>query len=635
MRNRHFITAALTGCFLCSSAIFSPAMPMASAAMPVPTAHSDNAHEHHANPSVKNNDNKAMESKTNERKDKPLTTEERAAKTNATPEVPVPEAERQAIAQMTMPRKWRFVPSTEQSIVFTFGGLTKREALEPILIDMSENNMRGTFFVTDRELRQNRDNIDLIASYGQDLAIGLRPLKDATYDDYMKQISYITDTLREDYGVETIFARQMTGKDDEALMSAAEASGLQLIGQGFNVVQSRHKNAESADEVMPTLAGKAVTSLNRGEIVYIRTDFYTRATLADEIMMMLKKEKIDNIAYRTFDDTPETNPDNTSGYSIVSLEDAYNSPHRYSYPVDVATLPREMQPGYMTLPEVNDDNFKAQFLRRYIGAPQVSENDRMLDFNRDLMRLCDKSGVVKTVTDNTIFLTFDDWGLDDSVNKLLYVLRKHHAPATFFIISRNIENNPNLLRAIVEEGHEVGSHTDQHMPMAIYNEEGDKMVPTLDEPHYLADVATSYAKLAAAIGDARLANGRPALTHLMRPPTLAISRMGLKSLMNTGFTFIVNGYGSTEDYGAVSLQSLEGIMGNLVTETVNGTRMTRRGSILIMHMSGTATKTARALDILLTENDVRPDNDPMKFKIGLLGDYLDANYDQMIKQEKR
>jgi hypothetical protein len=78
------------------------------------------------------------------------------------------------------------------------------------------------------------------------------------------------------------------------------------------------------------------------------------------------------------------------------------------------------------------------------------------------------------------------------------------------------------------------------------------------------------------------------------------------------------------------MQSLVGIMNHVVHQP-NG--KVRPGSILIMHMSRTATLTARALDILLTNNEQLPDGDPAKFKVGLLGDYLTGDYSQMMKQK--
>ena len=114
----------------------------------------------------------------------------------------------------------------------------------------------------------------------------------------------------------------------------------------------------------------------------------------------------------------------------------------------------------------------------------------------------------------------------------------------------------------------------------------------------------------------------------MRPPTLAVSRTGCKTILNAGFTYIVNGSGSTEDYGAVSMQSLVGIM-NRIAHDERG--RVRRGAILIMHMSSTAKLTPKALDILLTANDNLPEGHPGKFKVGLLGDYLTEGYDQRMK----
>lgn len=71
-------------------------------------------------------------------------------------------------------QRHRFIFTTEQAVIFTFGGLSKKAPLQAILENMQENNMRGTFFVTERELERNGENISMIRSYGQDLGITLR-----------------------------------------------------------------------------------------------------------------------------------------------------------------------------------------------------------------------------------------------------------------------------------------------------------------------------------------------------------------------------------------------------------------------------------------------------------------------------
>lgn len=550
------------------------------------------------------------------------------------PAVPIPQEVRVALArnQGRQAEKWRFIPSTHQSVIFTFGGLSKKEPLVHVLDEMKGNGMHGTFFVTERELKRNAENIRLIQSYGQDLGIGLTSIKGGgTAAEYAMQIRRVRDGLQQQYGVTVNIVRQMASSDNEAGMrEAASAMKCWFVGQGLNAVQSKDKQAQSADEVMPHIFGKWTTSLNRNEIVYIRTDYYEKPDLAAEVMMAIKHQKVDNIAYAAYGDNPEDNEQNDSAYQIVSVQDVLAHPAElYQYPVESMDLPIEMQLSYGAK-SITRTNFRQEFLKRYIGAPEVGATDRMLGFSQKELALADKTGLVKTAAPQTVFLTFDDWGNDDSINKLLYVLRKHRVHATFFVITKNMVHNPNLLRAIVADGNEVGSHTDHHVPMLRVDEKG-RSHPIEDDETYRLNVRSSYEKLLEAIGDMTIEGGRPGLTRLMRPPQLAISRNGCAVALDEGFTYLVSGSGSAEDYGAVSMESLEGIMDHIVHKR-NGD--VRRGAIMIMHMSGTAARTPYALDLLLTKNDQRPEGDRKKFKVGLLGDYLIDGYDQRMVTPK-
>lgn len=552
----------------------------------------------------------------------------------AVPTVSVPQEIHEALArnQGHQAEKWRFIPSTSQSVIFTFGGLSKKEPLVHVLDAMKANEMRGTFFVTERELKRNAENIRLIRSYGQDLGIGLTSIKGGgTAAEYAMQIQRVRDGLQQ-YGVTTDVVRQMASSDNEAGMKeAAAAMKCWFVGQGLNAVQSKDKQAQSADEVMPHIFGKWTTSLGRNEILYIRTDYYTKPTLASEVMMAIKQQKVDNIAYDAYGDNPTDNRQNDSVYRIVSVQDVLDEPAKlYQYPVETMDLPVEIQLGYGA-GGITKKNFQREFFKRYIGAPEVSSSDRMYGFTQKELALADKTGLVKTAAPQTVFLTFDDWGNDDSINKLLYVLRKHRVHATFFVITKNMINNPNLLRAIVAEGNEVGSHTDHHVPMLRVDEKGRSYIVE-DNATYRQNVRSSYEKLLSAIGDMKIENGsRYGLTRLLRPPQLAVSRDGCAVALDEGFTYLVSGSGSAEDYGAVSMESLEGIMDHIVHKR-NGD--VRRGAIMIMHMSSTASRTPYALDLLLTKNDQRPEGDPKKFKVGLLGDYLRDGYDQRMTTPK-
>jgi cellulose synthase/poly-beta-1,6-N-acetylglucosamine synthase-like glycosyltransferase/peptidoglycan/xylan/chitin deacetylase (PgdA/CDA1 family) len=67
---------------------------------------------------------------------------------------------------------------------------------------------------------------------------------------------------------------------------------------------------------------------------------------------------------------------------------------------------------------------------------------------------------------DTIALTFDDGPDPRWTPRLLDVLRRHGAHATFFVVGARAAENPALTRRIVREGHELGSHTYTHVDMA-------------------------------------------------------------------------------------------------------------------------------------------------------------------------
>jgi peptidoglycan-N-acetylglucosamine deacetylase len=59
-------------------------------------------------------------------------------------------------------------------------------------------------------------------------------------------------------------------------------------------------------------------------------------------------------------------------------------------------------------------------------------------------------------------LTFDDGPNDPHTMRLLDVLARHDAKATFFLIGKYVRPRPEIARAILVAGHEIGNHTDSH-----------------------------------------------------------------------------------------------------------------------------------------------------------------------------
>src|SRR6266478_224598 len=59
-------------------------------------------------------------------------------------------------------------------------------------------------------------------------------------------------------------------------------------------------------------------------------------------------------------------------------------------------------------------------------------------------------------------LTYDDGPNDPHTLRLLEVLAKHNVRATFFLIGRYVEQRPDIVREVVNEGHILGNHTFSH-----------------------------------------------------------------------------------------------------------------------------------------------------------------------------
>ncbi|MBU2667949.1 polysaccharide deacetylase family protein [Actinoplanes bogorensis] len=64
-----------------------------------------------------------------------------------------------------------------------------------------------------------------------------------------------------------------------------------------------------------------------------------------------------------------------------------------------------------------------------------------------------------------VALTFDDGPHPAYTPQVLTLLRKHHIKATFFVIGQQAAGHPDLIRAIVADGHTVGTHTWSHQDL--------------------------------------------------------------------------------------------------------------------------------------------------------------------------
>jgi peptidoglycan-N-acetylglucosamine deacetylase len=61
-----------------------------------------------------------------------------------------------------------------------------------------------------------------------------------------------------------------------------------------------------------------------------------------------------------------------------------------------------------------------------------------------------------------IALTFDDGPWPETTAQVLDILKKNNIKGTFFVVGRNVQNHPHLVRRLIAEGHAIGNHTWHH-----------------------------------------------------------------------------------------------------------------------------------------------------------------------------
>lgn len=152
---------------------------------------------------------------------------------------------------------------------------------------------------------------------------------------------------------------------------------------------------------------------------------------------------------------------------------------------------------------------------------------------------------VKT-NEKLIYLTFDDGPIPQLTEWVLDELKKKHIKATFFCVGDNILKNKSVYNRILNEGHSVGNHTQNHLKGF-----------TSKTQEYLSNVAKCN----------ELTNSK-----LFRPPYGQLKRQQYRQLLLNGYKIIMWDVISY-DYEKISP---EACFANVKNNTVSG-------SIVLFH----------------------------------------------------
>ena len=94
--------------------------------------------------------------------------------------------------------------------------------------------------------------------------------------------------------------------------------------------------------------------------------------------------------------------------------------------------------------------------------------------------------------ERSVYLTFDDGPIPEATPFILDTLQEHGVHATFFMVGDNVRKYPELYRRILDEGHQIGNHTHNHI---------SGLRRSLHEYSYNVEKANAYIQ-----------------SHLFRPP---------------------------------------------------------------------------------------------------------------------
>ncbi|MDR3208062.1 MAG: polysaccharide deacetylase family protein [Oscillospiraceae bacterium] len=171
-----------------------------------------------------------------------------------------------------------------------------------------------------------------------------------------------------------------------------------------------------------------------------------------------------------------------------------------------------------------------------------------------------------------IYLTFDAGYENGSLPPILDALKKHSAPAAFFVVGHFVKSAPELTRRLCEEGHVVGNHTFHHPDMSkIADEESFRAE--------LAELETLF----------RETTGRE-MSHYYRPPQGKYRESNLAQAQRLGYKTVF-----------WSLAYVDWIQEKQPTREQALAKLTARihpGAVVLLH--STSQTNAEIMDDLLT-----------------------------------
>ncbi|KYG88885.1 polysaccharide deacetylase family protein [Metasolibacillus sp. FSL H7-0170] len=290
----------------------------------------------------------------------------------------------------------------QPKMALTFNGLADEETMLHLLEQLDALSIHATFFIEGMRVAQEPDLVKRIVAQGHEVQSGTLSFEDMTtlnYEQTYKDLLLTNQIFEQHLGFTPQFVRSRSGDATENMQSAAAMLDMTAVIESS--INPQDRNMQSAEEIVAYIE----RFINSGAIIHLNT--YINPAIIDAIPLLAQSLE-------------------QKGYTLTTLTDVINNKYTVKQ-----------------LEEI-DGYDKIQFNLDY-------ENVEPFIYYR------------KNTAKKEIALTFDDWASEEQTKKILDVLRQYDIKSTFFLIGSGVEKNPHIARLIMDEGHEIASHSYNHL----------------------------------------------------------------------------------------------------------------------------------------------------------------------------
>ncbi|WP_083955653.1 polysaccharide deacetylase family protein [Brevibacillus parabrevis] len=389
-----------------------------------------------------------------------------------------------------------YVYTAKKELTLTFNGMGDGATMKKLLDELDKYQIKATFFLPGMRVAEEPEIAKEILKRGHEIENNtLNHLDDTqlSYEQIYKEIQLGNEVIKKQTGVTPNYVRTKSGDVTDNVRLAAAALGMKGV-----VSYSINPKDRDTKKDGKTIGEYVARFMTRGGIITMNTD--------------INPEVIRAIPYIA-------KAANDIGYRLVPLGQLVKNGGERK--------PLEQIPGYDAA-KINPDAKNATYHLIY----QMETNEPK------------------------IALTFDDWGSDKTVTKILDILEEHDVVATFFLRAKGVEDNPNLARAMVEGGHDVANHSYSH-----------PVVTTITPEQLQEDLVKAHRVITDAIQQ------QPVM--LFRPPTGVVNDETARLISAVGYKNIAMYDVTMLDWDA--RHSADDIVNGIMTKTKNG-------SVILLHM---------------------------------------------------